>query len=1333
MKLHIPLLLIAIVCSTVSRADNLRQISSRDGLSNSSVICLMQDNKRFLWIGTYDGLNMYDGREIHIYKPDVNNSGSLSSNVIRRVVETDGETLWLITKWGLNKFSQHSNSVEEYYHEFNEDSHFAKDRHNNLYVQGVKGCISWYSKRDRKFVHLPIDPDVVNTDVSGMVTDANAVIWMAYRGKLKRYAVNLTENTPVLTTLPDFEHPDAVDYIFDSDSGILIIDASGNIYNIAGDQKRFVGNINRVIQENGTVSSVIYDGNDILTGFKTNGLIRLSAANGYRPEAVNINCGVFSLWKDTVQDIVWVGTDGQGIYALTKDEPTLDGLLLSQLPIEKKRPVRAIQTDDAGDLWMGTKDNGIIRIRDYGTAQDYTSKNVVHYTTANALTNNTVFAFACHPGKALWIGSDGPHLDYYSYYDHKIHSLENRTSVKIRYVHSLFAAGDTLLWVGAGNELLKIRLRERNGRFETDDIKQYAFEVKYKQQYNQIYSLYSENDSIVWIGMRGNGAIRFNTRTEQSHYITFDDGGIAPMNDVLCIYRDSRQVFWIGTSYGLMRLTVTDDGRFERRNISESDGLPNNTIHGITEDASGRLWLSSNTGIILFDPQKWTFRNFNLKTGLKTIEYSDNAYFCDTSDFTCFFGGVDGITWIRSSNGVSKDFVPEIHFTGLRIFNEDYNIHRFEKIRRGQPCIELAHKQNFFAVGFVAMDFINGENNGYSYKLSNFSDVWMHTHSNEAPFTNIAPGDYTLLVKYNNADDKFVTSLHIRILPPWYRTLFSKIIYGVLLALAFYASYCYVKQLYKKRKMAVAHELAEKYKEEMYESKLRFFTNVTHEFCTPLTLIYGPCMKILEHENTDGSIKKYAGVIKSNAERLNSLIQEVIDFRRMETGNKICRIAHLDAGRVMKEITDAFTDMAESNKIKFHTDFDASMEWNSDESCFSKILNNLISNAFKYTPEGGEIALSANITQDNFILSVYNTGQGIAERDIPHIFNRYTVLDNITENSVKGLSSRNGLGLAICHSMTELLQGVIEVESEEHRYTRFTITLPRLETDTLPETAPDRDTQTPEKKQVSGTGTLFHTKILVIDDNKELLWMLKDLFADEYTVWTAENGEKGLEILKQDAPDLIITDIMMPDVDGITLTKQIKQNKHTMHIPLVILSAKNTGADTIAGIESGADAYISKPFDIHYLKTVVKHLLESKKKIETYYTTSASAFNFAGGQLIEKEDKNFLQKATEIIMDNLGNNNFTPDDLAKAMQTGPRKLYRKFNELELLPPKDYIKEQRIQYASRLLLTTTLTVEEIMYRCGFVNRSHFYKEFSKRMNQTPKEYRKSNKSKDESLS
>jgi DNA-binding response OmpR family regulator len=317
--------------------------------------------------------------------------------------------------------------------------------------------------------------------------------------------------------------------------------------------------------------------------------------------------------------------------------------------------------------------------------------------------------------------------------------------------------------------------------------------------------------------------------------------------------------------------------------------------------------------------------------------------------------------------------------------------------------------------------------------------------------------------------------------------------------------------------------------------------------------------------------------------------------------------------------------------------------------------------------------------------------------------------------------------------MTELLQGVIEVESEECRYTRFTITLPRLETDTLPVTAPDRDTKTPEKKQVGGTGTLFHTKILVIDDNRELLWMLKDLFADKYTVWTAENGEKGLEILKQDAPDLIITDVMMPEVDGITLTKQIKQNKHTMHIPLVILSAKNTGADTIAGIESGADAYVPKPFDIHYLKAVVKNLLESRKQIETYYTTSASAFDFAGGQLIEKEDKNFLQKVTEIVMDNLDNNNFTPNDLAGAMQIGPRKLYRKFNELGLLPPKDFIKEQRIHYASRLLLTTTLTVEEIMYRSGFTNRSHFYKEFSKRMNQTPKEYRKSNKNKDESLS
>lgn len=1320
--------------SLSAHAYNLRQINSINGLSNSSVICIMQDDERFLWIGTYDGLNVYDGHNIRTYKPAINNSTGLSSNVIRKILETSADYIWLSTKWGLNKFNQRRNSIEEYYEEFNEDCHFATDTHSHLYILGHTGFLSLYQDEQKKFINLPIDPEITKSNVSGMTVDEDGIIWILYKGTLKRYSIHeSTDGEPTIMPHADFMHKDAIDYLFKSDNKLIIVDQKGNIFEIKGDQQLFICNIEKLMMENGGISSIIYDNEDILIAFNSNGLIRLNNNQGnYLPERIRIDCGVFSLWKDQQQDIVWIGTDGQGVYAMTKDEYTFNGINLTELPIEKKRPVRAVYADDDNNLWLGTKDNGIIHIKDY-QSQNYSQDNVIHYTTANGLSNNAIFAFASTPNGLLWIGSDGPNLNYYNRTDHKIHTLENRTGLPIKYVHSILTDTDSLLWVGAGNEIFRIRIGKNGYKLYTDDIDRYTFNVKNKHRFNQIYALCFENDSIMWIGMRGNGIIRFNTQTSNSKYFSFEDNGIAPMNDVLCFHYNHKGTLWIGTSYGLIRMSLKSGENFAYENINETHGLPNNTIHGITEDHLGKLWLSTNAGLILFDPEKRTFRNFNNKSGIKVVEYSDNAYFKRLSDSSSFFGGVNGLVWINKGDDFQKKYQPEIYFTGLRIFNKQYNISDFEKQESKGSQLVLKHRQNFFTIQFVAMDFINGENGTYSYKLENFSNVWMHAQSNEAQFTNISPGEYILHVKYNDGlgTDIPTQSIAIQILPPWYSSIYAQIIYVMLIGGGIWIVYLFLKRKYKQRKVAVARQLTEKYKEEMYESKLRFFTNITHEFCTPLSLIYGPCIRIIDSKEASSSIKKYANLIKSNTERLNGLIQEIIDFRRMETGNKICVIKQLPLGIIVKEMMESFTDISERNHIEFEVEFDNTLIWNSDESCFVKIANNLLSNAFKYTPPRGTIRIRMYIAESKLIFSVYNTGKGIPEKDISNIFNRYTILDNITENSVNELSARNGLGLAIAYSMAELLKGTIEVESIENDYTCFTVTLPYLEVDSHTKESPEEEKKH-SVESINSANSFTEDNdlailsslpsILVIDDNKDILWMIKDIFREEYTVLTAENAEEGMKVLKKYSPVLVITDIMMPGIDGITLTRQIKQNQHLMHIPIIILSAKNDNNDKVAGVNSGADIYITKPFDVNYLKTVVTKLLEKSKNLETYYSTSASAFEFISGQLVDREDKELMEKAIRIIAENISNNEFTPQELASSLQISIRNLYRKFEQLNLSPPKNFIKEQRINFAAKLLVTTSLTIEEIMYRSGFMNRSHFYKEFIKRMEMAPKDYR-----------
>lgn len=1334
-----------------SYSHNLKQITNRDGLSNSSVICLFQDSERFLWVGTYDGLNMYDGRDIYVYKPHVNSQKSLSSNVIREIIETKDQCLWVNTKWGLNKLSRKKNSIEESYDEFRDSYFIAKDSKDHLFVLGKQGFISFYDEVNKRFIDISVGEDITNLYAHNFTIDDNDTIWITLQGKVRKFTVDFkNEKTPRIVRHPGLTHSAEIINFCYNGGRFAFVDLKRDLYTVNRGKAEYIANISELVNQNGIISTIIFDDDDILIGFKTNGLFRLIAKEGYRSEKIDINCGVFSLWKDELQNIIWIGTDGQGVFAYTKDAYTFCNITLNQLPIKKKRPVRAIQTDKDENLWLGTKDNGVICIKNYRMAKEYSSSNVIQYTMQDGLANNSVFAFSLSRKNILWICSDGPGISYYSYDDQKIHRISDA-----RYVHTIYEASDSVLWVGADKGLLKLSVEWKGNKPIVKDSKAFLSEVRGKRFDIQIYSMYAENDSILWLGTRGSGAFRFNMYTGSYQNIRFNKVGIPPIDDILCILKDSKQRLWFGSSYGLTRLDSYQKDSVSFTSYSENKGLPNNTIHGMKEDSRGNLWLSSNTGIIQFNPDSEVFRQYNYKTGLDVFEFSDNAYYQSPFTGSIFFGGINGVVWLQEDSITENKMVPEIYFTRLRIFNEDYNINDLMKGEGENRYLELKHNQNFFSISFVAMDFINGANSSYPYLLENFSNVWMNTEqTNEAHFTSIPPGKYVLKVRYNSGTDGSkdqYESITIVILPPWYFSIYAKIGYFLLIiGIGFYV-FRWIGQRNERKRKIIAEKLEERHKEEVYEEKLRFFTNITHEFCTPLTLIYGPCERILTHPNTDSFTRKYVRLIKSNTERLNALIQEVIEFRRMETGHKTCNIQQVNINEVLNDLSVSFSELAEQNKVTFEMEVDKSIYWNTDFRCLSKILNNLISNAFKYTPEGGIIRIRVLTENSHLLLRVYNTGKGIREENRELIFNRYSILDNIEENAVKGLSSRNGLGMAICHSMVELLKGEIHIESEVDKYAEFIVSLPELELTPLTDgkQISSVSSHQPDKAEMSETTeneTIpvplvsseqlpndMKAKILVIDDNKEILGLVQEILSDKYRIVTADDGEKGMAILKAEMPDLVITDIMMPGTDGFELTRQIKQNKHTMYIPLIILSAKNTNEEKIEGIEAGADAYIPKPFNATYLCAVVDRLLDNRNKLKEYYNSSASAYEFTNGQLMQKEDKDFMQNVIAFINENMDNAELSPEDMASYLQLSIRNLYRKFKELDQLPPKDFIKDYRVHHAAKLLKTTKLTIQEIIYKSGFNNRSHFYKEFDKRFNTTPREFREAHNHKDETLS
>jgi signal transduction histidine kinase/ligand-binding sensor domain-containing protein/AraC-like DNA-binding protein len=1281
-----------------------------------------------MWFGSCDGLNMYDGLHVQVYKPTSNNPNSLSGNIIEGVVETEDNILWIATNHGFNRLDKKKRTIE-YHDEFQGKYHWAKTHGNELFAIHEDNMIDYYDRKKQSFVPIPCD-GVSNGKIRHFFIDGNNTMWiLSDDGIVMRIAISLAaDRSPLLTAIPAFDHKPLL-YIFQEKERIYMVDRDCFLYeyNAAAGKKILVMNLRGEIQENGIISAIIRDNDDYLVAFQTNGLIRLKNTPEneikYRAERIAIYCGVFSLCKDEWQDIIWIGTDGQGVYMYSRDSFSFRSTTFSDLPFAIQKPVRALLIDSINTLWIGTKDDGIVTIDNYYDKEPDTRK-IKHYTNSNSpLVNNTVYAFAQSRRNLIWIGSDGPGLNYYSYREKQIKTAQSKCKDNIVYVHSICEVDDSTLWLATvGDGILKVVISGDNDNPVIESVKRTTF-IKDELSYNYFFSSYRENDSILWFGNRGYGIQRLDLSTEIFRQILFQRKDVETINDILSIHKDKQGNLWFGTSFGITKLVQHPDNSISYENYNEIEGLPNNTIHGILEDDRGNLWLSTNNGIVQFDLQTKNFRIYNQRNGLDVVEYSDGAYFRDDRTGVLFFGGTNGFVSISQDVFTQKTFIPPIYFTGLKIYENEYNLTDFMRKKKNTEYICLTHQQNFFSISFIALDYINGQNSKYVYNLENFNDKWIENRfSNIVTFTKVPPGEYTLHVRYENGEntpENDVYSLRIVILPPWYAGIWAYLSYIMLAIGAFFFILHKIHRRYTRKRELMIDAMNRQQKEEVYESKLRFFTNITHEFSTPLTLIYGPCARIVSYAGCDAYVKRYASLILKNAERLNDLIQELIEFRRIETGRQSCRIERLSISGLAKSITDSFVDLSETKNIDFHLTLDDGVYWNTDKRCFTKILTNLLSNAFKYTPDNGTVTVHICIEGEILCLRIANTGKGIKQEDIPFVFDRYTVLDNFEKQTGKGISSRNGLGLAICHNMVHLLNGRINVESAPDILTTFCVELPSQPLSAKNE-VPQEETSAWTDKSL---GKLLprRSTILLIDDDPEMLWFVSEIFKDNYNIIPVENPAAVTEILTRIQPRLIISDIMMSEVNGITLMKQLKADKRLAHIPYILLSAKNTPEEQVEGIEAGADFFITKPFNVDYLRSVVDHLLQRQEDLKDYFNSSISAFEFMDGRFISKEDKAFMEKLIRIIETNMMNPGFSTEQLASRLGLSVRHLYRKLKIIDY-SPSDLIKEYRLTVSEKLLVTTHIPIEEIMDKTGFSNRGTFFRIFSQKYGMTPKTYR-----------
>jgi signal transduction histidine kinase/ligand-binding sensor domain-containing protein/DNA-binding response OmpR family regulator len=1331
-------LLICILCCFphLIHAYSLRQFSNKNGLSNSAILSLYQDHQGVIWIGSCDGLNIFDGTNIHVYNPVNPTKAPLSGNLINDIMETEKDVLWIQTNYGLDRLDTKLQTSKSFT-EFKDKNYMAKSRDNDLFIVKDDGYIYYYQPEKQLFQKLEI-PQIAFGHVLSTIIDKNNILWVfTSNNDTRSYQIIKNKEEIALTPNNLFKHSEQLLWAFTEEDLVYFIDKTYSLYeyDFGNQQQYFIADLKAEVETRGEVSSIIKQQNDYYIGFKSSGLIVLKYMSDqkikYQMQDTEIHSGIFCLMKDKYQDIVWIGTDGQGVYMYFNDTFSITNTLLDTPVYQINNPVRTVYYDEEQTLWIGTKGGGILRIRNYSPETNAAVSFDRISISNSTLTDNTVYCFAPGSANRLWIGTENG-LNYYSYQNKQLKAFTViADGKKVKYVHSINELNDTTLWVSTvGEGIVKVILDKAGSSPSVKSATRIVLDDG-RMASNYFFTSFQENDSILWFGNRGYGAYRLNVETEQLTPYRFDNVvNSQTANDIFAIYKNEKG-YWLGTSSGLLHFNE-DYSHYHDR----ADLFSNNTVHGILEDQQNNLWISTNQGLVRFNPKTNTGQTYDRENGLEVTEFSDGAFYKDSRTETLFFGGTNGFVTVKPNAYIMADYMPQINLKGLSIFGKEYNIHDFLHDKKGKKILQLDYSRNFFCIDFMAIDYINGNNYSYSYKLDEVSSQWIESGTSaSAIFSNLAPGQYTLLVKYkNNMNGKECEpqKLLIQITPPWYLSNWAYILYFILIALFCILAVYRIVHQYRRKQHRMIEKLNREKKEEVYESKLRFFTNITHEFCTPLTLIYGPCEKILAYPQSDSYIRKYGKMIQQNTEKLNGLILELLEFRRLETGHKVLSIQRLSVSDKLRNIAESFCELAENKNLNYRLDIEPDIEWNTDISCFSKIVNNLISNAFKYTPEEGNITIGLKVENQLLTLNISNSGKGIAKENLAKIFDRYKILDSF---EINGKNSRNGLGLAICKNMVTLLNGEINVSSIQNEITTFTVTLPEL-------SPTAQEAETPQKVYATGplntntepmeleqTTVNFDTSkhtVMIIDDDPSMLWFVSEIFVDKYNVLSFNNAAEALASLELKQPDLIISDVMMPEIDGLSFAQKIKQNKLWSHIPLILLSALHHEDDQVKGIEAGAEVYVTKPFNVKYLEKVVYRLIKRESDLKEYYSSIFSSFKVENGNCIHKEDQEFLDKVIETIEKNITNPDLSVELLSSDLGYSTRQFYRKLKPITDKSPADIIKEYRLTMAERLLLTKNYTIEEIMDKTGFNNRGTFYKLFSQRFGMPPRQYREQQK-------
>lgn len=1311
-------------------------------LSQNTVMAICQDSKGFIWLGTKNGLNRFDGHDFKIYLRG-ENQGSLRNSMICCIVEDCQKNLWIGTDQGISIY----NPFTDTFSDFDLKTAQGKSIENavNKIAIDHKNRV-WILAGPDLYIHIPQEQKLYHLNEKFKAPYAPTAFFV--------------DNNDIAYIC--FPHTEIISYDFDNNrqTSICPLDNIPTCISEYQDGQLLYGSINRgvhiVNKETGIQQKVLINDipesniyvraiekisdNEYWVGSE-NGIYILkdNTIEHLGHEDFNIQSlsdnAIYSIFKDR-ENGIWIGSYFGGVDYIP---PTPYLSFENIYPIAYKNSVsgyrvREMVYDPQGNLWIATEDKGL-------NYYDTKNKTFTHITPQSRPLHISFTNIQCLnlTGQKLWIGTFSKGIDVLDLKTNQCRHYEKtgqEGSIDNNDIFAIFTDCRNTTWIGTSSSVYTYVP-------ETDNFKRFSTISGVF-----ISDIKEDKSGNIWFATYNRGLIKFHPESGTIQNFRYDKHNPQSLcyDRITCIFEDSRQQLWFGSEDGGFCRYDSSNNTFLR--ITAQQGLPSNVVYSIVEDDNHHLWLSTNNGLVDFDPQTMSMKAYNISDGLQSRQFNYNSGI-KGSDGTLYFGSINGFVAFNPQNFYHNDTQYPVVLTDFYLFNDEVKVDSTGILDKSIPyaeTIRLNYDQSTFSIRFSSLNYGAESEGKYAYQLAGIDQNWNYTDKmNQISYNSIPPGNYTFRIKYSKDGHQWSntdTQIRIQITPPiwqtpWAYAIYTLIIFGML----FTAFKIYTSKKKKQMKEQLEHQEQMK-KEEIYNAKISFFTNIAHEIRTPITLIKAPLDYILSNRLEEGEIKENLVTMERNTDRLLILVNQLLDFRKIESKAFTLSLQVKDINTLITNVYIRFIPTARQKHLDMTLECPAqAIKAYVDEEAITKICSNLFTNAIKYAATYIKIILSEHKDPHYLQLTVRNDGPKIPANLKQNIFEAFFQIKNNEQPAQPG----SGIGLTLANSLVQLHNGKLYLDDQAED-NLFIMQIPIHFPEGISEEQ-EKEKQIQEV-EMENTGKEYTEKqeiitpmqpdsiqknslpgILVVEDNEELRNFIVQQLSKQYRIFAAGNGIEALEILKKNIINLIVSDVMMPLMNGLELCSHIKSNIEICHIPVILLTAKTTLENKIEGLECGADAYIEKPFAMPHLSAQIKNLLDNRAKLrqnfvnDPYITTNSIAQN--------KADEDFLNKLTEIIQKNLDDATFNIDNLASEIGMSRTSLHRKIKGITEFTPGDFIRVIRLKKAAELLLEGEYRINEICAMIGIQSLSYFSKCFQKQFGMTPKEFAK-NKGKQKSV-